>query len=409
MGKRGIGRWAGLSLNLVVSLGLVACGSDTDAGGPAMGGSGGAQPGTGGAEQAGSGGASGGGSGAVAECQDGLQVLAVEPAPQATVESAPDHTAVVALIRGAAAPNTDIFVYRDLALLGPGEHPQGRHFTADDLGLSSLERLAGAKVFQNELFVAAPEGVAVATLDGSAMATLLSSPLGTNLFLAPGDGFLAVSSRSDFAIAKRAGEAWQWTSTLPFPDARNGRVIGSLGHEVLISLEEQRVSAEDGTSRFISAELVRVSLEGEVLARYPTRGNAVALMERDGGLLVSEVNSFWGSLKAALEWLEPGGDELRNLSDVPVISSTDGDDGAFATAVIDDGAAGEVLYIANGESGLRRGAWSTDALTLDSVRGAWDGQSGWSSGIGSLASAGGVLVVPGVDQKLYFLKACSEE
>jgi hypothetical protein len=402
-------KWAALSLNLAVCLGLVGCGSDIEPGSHAMGGSGAAQFGTGGVAEPGTGGASGA-SGGAAECDDGLQVLAVESAPQATVIAVPDRAAVMAVIRGAAAPNSDIVLYRDLASLVPGGHPQSRRFTADDLGLSSLERLSEVKVFGNELFVATPEGVAIATLDDNAGGVRLSSPLVDNFYLAPGDGFLAVSSISEFAIATRTGEAWQWTSTLPFPDARRGRVIGSIGREVLISLDEQPANTvEDATSRFIPAELVRVSLEGQTVARYLTRGNAVAPMEKNGGLLFPELNSFWGSMKAALEWLEPGGDELRNLSDVPVISATDADDGAFATAVIDAGAAGELLYVANGETGLRRGPWSTDALELASVRGPWDGGFARSSGISSLASAGSVLVVPGVDQKLYFLKVCSEE
>lgn len=336
-------------------------------------------------------------------------MLAVESAVQARVESATAHTAVVALMQREAEPSSvDVVVYRDLASLLPGGQPQSHRFTAEELGLSSLERLSDARVFQNELFVAGPEGIAVVPVDGSAEATLLETPLGNNFNLALGDGFLAVSSLTDFAIATRTGDAWQWTDALPLP-AVGGRVVGALGGEVLVSVKEQRVTNEDGTKRFVSGELLRVSLAGEILARYPTRGNAVSARERAGGLLVSEVNSYWGSLKAALEWLGPEESELRSLSDVPVISATDGDDGAFGTALIDSGAAGKVLYVANGESGLRRGSWSTDAITLESVKGPWDGESGRSSGITSVASADGVLVVPGVDAKLYFLKPCADE
>lgn len=64
-------------------------------------------------------------------------------------------------------------------------------------------------------------------------------------------------------------------------------------------------------------------------------------------------------MNAALEWLNPAKDELRNLSKVPVLSSGDGEDGAFGAAV-----KGSTVFVANCESGLRSGPWQGDNATL---------------------------------------------
>ncbi|MGC4089947.1 MAG: hypothetical protein QM756_19080 [Polyangiaceae bacterium] len=377
MGNGRFGKFGVFWVGCLVSAGLAGCGATEKA-----------QPGTG--EVA-------------AQCNAGLQVVATEAALSATITSVPGQDAVLARVSGTGS-DWEYVLYSKLSSLAAGGHPQSRRFTAKSLGLTSLA-WAPMEVLGNDLVLATESGVAIAPLDGSAPATLLKSPLSSNLNLAVGEAFIAVSSTDKFAIATRSGGGWQWTAALPFPDGLSGSLLGSLGNELLIANPEQSVVGE-ATKTFIPGELIRMSLAGDVIARYPTRGNVVSVMHKGSGLLVSETNSFWGSYRAGLEWLDPAADALVKLTDVPVISSTDGNDGAFASVVIDAGAAGEMVYVANGESGLRRGQWSTQTLSLETVAGPWDGSSSFRM-IGSVASAGNVLVVPGADQKLYFLKACT--
>lgn len=324
------------------------------------------------------------------------------------VTSAAEQGAVLAHFwKTADEPLAAIVLYRDLTSLKPGAQPHAERFTASDLGFVSLEQVRGVTAWGNELFALSQGGeIGVGRLDTRGDGSVTQSPLASATALAVGDGVLAISSLNEVAVATRSEGAWQWGPVFPFPETRQGEALAIVGQELFISMHEQLRPSESGAPReWLSAEVVRLSLDGEILARYPTRGNAAPPLLKDGGLLFPELNSHWGTRRAALEWLGPGDDALHSLSSVPVISSTDGRDGAFASALLAADAPGEVLYVANGESGLRRGAWSTEALELTPVEGPWDGPAG-ARRITSIASVGDVLVVPGADRKLHFLKAC---
>jgi hypothetical protein len=148
------------------------------------------------------------------------------------------------------------------------------------------------------------------------------------------------------------------------------------GDELLVGIQEvQRglqgegggggEGGEGGAGGSSAALLERWSLTGTRLASYETLGDpSVAIRARDGWL-IGETNSFWGSYRAAVEWLSPEG-SLEQLAEVPVQSSGDGTDGAYDLALRD-----QDLLVANCESGLLRGQWGDAAVELSEVPGPW--------------------------------------
>jgi hypothetical protein len=152
------------------------------------------------------------------------------------------------------------------------------------------------------------------------------------------------------------------------------------------------------------ARLEVCDLEGNVLKTHPLAGNPAVALATPDGWLIGETNSFWGSYQAALELLGESR-ELRRMSDVPVNSSGDGEDGAFDLAFL-----GDRLLVAGCESGVLAAPWpaapwSAPELKLTPVRGPW---SAYGTGVCSprdIETAADVAAV-GIEGKLLFLRAC---
>lgn len=113
------------------------------------------------------------------------------------------------------------------------------------------------------------------------------------------------------------------------------------------------------------ARLERWSLAGKRLASYGTVGDPSVAVPARSGWLIGETNSFFGSYRAAVHWLNPNG-KLEFVASVPVQSSGDGTDGAYDIAVH-----GDDLLVANCESGLLRGRWDGAVVQLKPVPGPW--------------------------------------
>jgi len=140
------------------------------------------------------------------------------------------------------------------------------------------------------------------------------------------------------------------------------------GDDLLLGLRESNRSydagetgsgGEAGSAGGVSAAVERWNANDELVASYRAVGNPRVAKRARGGFLIGETNSFWGSYRAALEWLAPGNDALQTLTHVPVRSAGDGEDGAFGVAV-----SGDRVFVANCESGLLSGLWEGSSASL---------------------------------------------
>jgi hypothetical protein len=140
------------------------------------------------------------------------------------------------------------------------------------------------------------------------------------------------------------------------------------------------------------------SLTGSLLETHPTLGDPSVAIPTADGWLIGETNSFWGSYQAGIELLSESG-ELRTLSKVPVLSSGDGTDGAYDLALL-----GRRLLVANCESGLLSGDWSTTSTELERIEGPWDPDVFDCAPI-ALAVVDDVVAIAG-DERVVFARTC---
>ena len=164
--------------------------------------------------------------------------------------------------------------------------------------------------------------------------------------------------------------------------------------------ENYEVSPDGDSTTLIPAEILEVSENGELLRAHVAVGNPGSPAHVDGGWLFPETNSYWGSHQAGLEWLDPSSGTLRTLTEVPVRSSVDGMDGAYAVATL-----GETVYVANCESGLLGASWSTESLTLGEIGDFAPGAIG-SCSAQDVVGAGSILMLTTASE-LVFARPCS--
>jgi len=175
--------------------------------------------------------------------------------------------------------------------------------------------------------------------------------------------YRALETAGNWLVGPPIGTSEQWRTPLAFADGE--LFVGLAESDRLYEGGEPGSAGEGGAASLSggwSAKLERWNSASELVASYPTVGNPRVARPANGGWLVGESNSFWGSYQAALEWLPPSKEELRTLSQVPVISGGDSEDGAFGVAISDDR-----VFVANCESGLLSGAWANTAVTLTAV------------------------------------------
>ncbi|HEY8946069.1 MAG TPA: hypothetical protein VIM73_17495 [Polyangiaceae bacterium] len=244
------------------------------------------------------------------------------------------------------------------------------------------------------------------------------------------DDRVAVSLGGSVFVARRDADTWAWDDPIHEP----GRTLAPLalqGNVVFVGVRELTRLDDDpdlyawggaggahaggqggsgGAEPSSRSARVDVYVNGQPLERHEALGNparAIELEVGEGNYLITETNSFWGSLRAALEVYGESG-SLRRLTEVPVRSAGDGEDGAFDAALF-----GERLFVANCESGLLTGLWPEagegepgDGVTLVPFEGPWSDSDRWCSPI-EVEVLDGVLVVGG--DNLVFARLCNDE
>lgn len=152
-------------------------------------------------------------------------------------------------------------------------------------------------------------------------------------------------------------------------DEQRRRPLAFDGPDLLVRLEESRgdfgSGGEAGMYSGWSARLERWNAQGERIASYEAVGNPNVATPVEGGWLIGETNSFFGTYQAALEWLAPGAQQLQVLTSVPVHSFNDGVDGTFGVVVN-----GREVFLTNGGAGLLSGEWHGNSVELEPFGGA---------------------------------------
>jgi hypothetical protein len=159
-----------------------------------------------------------------------------------------------------------------------------------------------------------------------------------------------------WTVGNAIGEADQRRAPLAF---EGSELLVGLGESD--RLDDSGAGGEAGSGGW-SARVERWNEEGQRTASYPAVGDPSVALPVDGGWLIGETNSYWGSHRAALEWLAPGAAALQTLTPVPVRSEGDGTDGAYGL-VLD----GRTVFVANCESGLLRGDWQGSSIDLSAL------------------------------------------
>jgi hypothetical protein len=249
--------------------------------------------------------------------------------------------------------------------------------------------------------------------------------------LVASDDRVAVSLGGSVFVARREADTWAWDDPIHEP----GRTLAPLAvQENVVFVGVRKLTRLDddpdlyawggaggaggshaggqggsgGAEPSSRSARVDVYVNGQLLERHETLGNPARAIPLDvgegGGYLITETNSFWGSYDAALELYGESG-TLQRLTEVPVQSAGDGEDGAFDAALF-----GERLFVANCESGLLTGLWPEaangnpgDGVTLVPFEGPWSDR--WCSPI-EVEVLDGVLVVGG--DNLVFARLCTE-
>ena len=402
--------WVGCALLAAVSFGAGACRTDD-------------------AEPIGAGGDSGEGGGASAsaggaECQNGLAVVAQFDAPA--------DDAFGRVVSWPAQRRFAVTSWKTVAIYevaSNGSVAQIEELDATDFGATEPAYLDNIVAYGTG-FVAAVYAERstndVSTLvhwtpEGGAQELLQAAgPSMTIGAASEGVGIaVAVQSGRDRVVylAQPEGDGWAWSE----PMGQDGRQLAPLAFGdgyLLVGVDEVPRfidlgaggegggagvggASEGGAGSGTDARKASVqlwSLAGALLETHAATGSPAVAIAVDEGWLIGETNNFWGSYQAGIELLTEFG-ELRTLSRVPVISSTDGEDGAFDLALL-----GERLLVANCESGLLASAWSTEELTLEKVPGPWH-EKDYGCAPRTLEVVGDLAAIVG-DDRVVFVRAC---
>jgi hypothetical protein len=346
-------------------------------------------------------GGAGGAGGEQASCDGGLQVLRAVSARAFVVW--PEQQRVASRTPAGTIQIDDVS-----AVAEGGPFRSVAELSIETFGLTKDWNLSALLEYGDGLLVIATDGEQTKIFswqEGTGAAELaVSAPPQSQLSVAdPEAGLVFVAHGALYRVTEHAG-TWvvgariettgQWRTPLAFD-----------GDDLLVGLEESPrfydeggSGGEAGAPSVWSAELERWNSASELVASYPAVGNPRVAIPADGGWLIGETNSFWGSYEAALEWLNPAKDELRTLSHVPVHSSGDGEDGAFGVAV-----SGSRVFVANCESGLLSGRWQGNAVELSALgkKAEFD-----DCDPTSVHAIGELLVLGG--QQLTFARLCDE-
>lgn len=401
MNERVLG--AGALLLLTVALG-VSCSNEGDSSNPGAAGSQ-AQGGSGGDEGGAAG--QGGTGGNAAQCSDGLQVVAEYEGEVRGIAAWPEQG------RFAVNHGARLAVY-ETKTDGSVQRVEEVEVSVFDPAATQITSIA---TFGSGLVAAVTnddrdgESTLVRWHGSDDVEELLSSPGGYMEVRAVDENYgIAVHAGEAAYIARREDAQWVWSA----PISRPGRHMWPLafGDDVLLVGVAEVMSSDDvspdregfGALKLLDAGVEVYDLQGKALESHPLVGNpSVALATRDGWL-IGETNSYWGSYHAALELLGESG-ELRRMSDVPVISAGDREDGAFNLALL-----GDRLLVANCESGLLAARWpaapwSAPELELTPVKGPWSAEGTGLCGALAVETAADVAAV-GTPGKLLFVRAC---
>jgi hypothetical protein len=255
------------------------------------------------------------------------------------------------------------------------------------------------------------------TKDG-AVEELLSEPESYMRLGAAAEGVgIAVSAgtgeRAVYLARQQTGQ-WSWSD----PIAEQSRYLSALGiadGALLVGVDEElRLKSGDGAggaggeggaggsdAGSPNARIELWDLAGKRLQSAELFGNPSVAISTEGGWLIGETNSFWGSYNAAIELVDESG-EVDRLTEVDVISAGDGEDGARDLAVL-----GDRLLVAHCESGLKTAKWPWAAPgELVKVPGPWHQED--DTGVCAVKQIEVVddVVALGGDGKLFFVRAC---
>src|SRR6478736_256710 len=262
-------------------------------------------------------------------------------------------------------------VYDVSAVASGGALVELAEISNDTLGLSSEWVIQGPLMYGDGLVLSAIniDQTKIFAWHLQTGATELAIPLPSQTrLISAADSAVGLAFVAGGKIYRATESAGTWVVGEPIFTAGQQRVLLAFADdELLVGLQapDRWYTQNTGTAGQIgaavgwNAAVERWNSAGNLLGSYPSLGTPRVALSARGGWLIGETNSFWGSMNAALEWLNPAKDELRNLSKVPVLSSGDGEDGAFGAAV-----KGSTVFVANCESGLRSGPWQGDNATL---------------------------------------------
>jgi len=438
MAKLGHRFWLSSVLLTAVAFSVAACGDDEDAtqplGGAGAGGSGGKQPigGQAGSAEASAGDAGNAGSagqGGEAACVEGLRVVKVIEDSTDSIISWPAVHRVAVRTFGQG-----ILIYE---LGDDGEVTLVETLGPDELGLGadgaiySLTRYGEGFLVQGSTN-AEPRVHRIVNWQPDAELETVPypdpGPPAARLSITAADPEIGIAAASSegVRVATFASDTWTWSE--PFATgSRRSSPLALASDRVLVGVEEvDRLAVDDpgneggaaaggaaaggagggggeggGADVPTNSPHARVewwNLQGERLETHEAVGNPQVAVKVAEGWLIGETNSFWGSYQAGIELL-PNTGALHKLTDVRVTSAGDGTDGAFDLALL-----GQRLFVANCESGLRVGDWSTSSLTLSSLPGPWqDGELGDCSPI-QVETLDDFAVIGG--QNVVFARAC---
>lgn len=382
--------WGGVAL-----LGFVACSGGGDAPGvlePVAGQGAGADGGTAsvvprdhagaGAGGVGTAGEGGGGGQLLASCEHGLQPLRIVGTP--ALPNPNDYENPISIVSWSAERRVAVGLVNEIAIFdlepasGDGSVRLVERLSASDAGLSEDDGFRQLFVDEQGLLLLTFHGRVLSWQPEAGFSELTHMPDELPYLtggLADATHGVVIAYRDALYHAQVVDGEWSWQLLGSVPN-RWLRPLAFDGDELLVGIEEvprgqEGYGGEGGAggasdaSGTNAALLERWSLTGARLASYETLGDpTVAIRARDGWL-IGETNSFWGSYRAAVEWLSPEG-VLQQLAEVPVRSSGDGTDGAYDLAL-----RGQDLLVANCESGLLRGQWSDARVELSEVPGPW--------------------------------------
>lgn len=440
MAKLGSRFWLGGVLLTAATLSVGACGDDDMSepqGGAGSGGSGGKQPiaGQAGSAQAGASAGQGGnaGQGGEAACVEGLQVVKVVDESTGNIISWPGEHRIGVHVFG---QGISIFELGD-----DGNVTLIETLDPEELGLTAEGSISSLTRYGKGFLVEGATGAEPADMriviwqpDAELETVPYPEPPGSWLDITAADPEIGIAgaSREGVRLATFASDTWTWSA--PFEaGSRRSRPLALESDRVLLGIEEAdrfsvdpggnaggaaaggaggaaaggaggvgSVGGEGGAAEVPTdspnARVEWWNLQGQRLETHEAFGNPQVAVKVSEGWLIGETNSFWGSYQAAIELL-PNTGALQKLTKVRVTSAGDGTDGAYDLALL-----GQRLLVANCESGLRVGDWSTKSLTLSDMPGPWhDSQIGECSPR-QIETVGDFAVIGG--ENLVFARAC---